>query len=43
VAQARFAVDLGGLTPGVYTVAMALSLGDNNLDPEVKVIQYRAP
>ncbi|PYM63791.1 MAG: hypothetical protein DMD79_07815 [Candidatus Rokuibacteriota bacterium] len=43
VAQARFAVDLGGLTPGAYTVAMALSLGDNDLDPEVKVIQHRAP
>ena len=42
-AGARFAVDLGGLSSGAYTVAVALSLGGNDLDPEVKVIQYRAP
>jgi hypothetical protein len=43
VAEARFAVDLGGLPSGAYTVAIALSLGGNELDPEVKLIQYRAP
>jgi hypothetical protein len=42
VADARFAVDLAGLPPGNYSVAVTLTLGDNDLDPEVRVIQYRA-
>ena len=42
VADAQFAVDLSGLSPGSYAVAVALTLGDHELDPEVKVVQYRA-
>jgi hypothetical protein len=41
-ADARFAVDLAGLAAGDYTVVLALTLEDAELDPEVRLIQYRA-
>jgi hypothetical protein len=38
----RFVVDLKGLTgPGLYTVAVALFLGGNDVNPEIKLVEHR--
>lgn len=40
--DARFTVDLGGrLAPGLYTVMLAVSLGDNAVAPAVQTIHHR--
>ena len=36
-----FTVDLARLAPGSYTVLLALSLGDNPMAPEVRVVRHR--
>ncbi len=39
-----FAVDLKGrLKPGPYTVLVALYLGDNHVNPEIRVLTHRIP
>ena len=38
----RFVVDLKGFTrPGLYTVAVALFLGGNDVNPEIKLVEHR--
>mgnify|MGYP001617999034 FL=1 len=38
-----FGVDLKGkLKPGLYTILVALSLGGNDVNPDVKTVPYRA-
>ena len=39
----QFVLDLKDLAaPGLYTVVAALYVGDNGVNPEVKVIEHRA-
>ena len=41
VLQSRLVIRPGRLKPGVYTVLLALALGDNWVNPEVTVTKYR--
>lgn len=41
--RGRFTIDLKGLAaPGLYTIAAALFLGGNEMNPEIQLIEHRA-